>query len=218
MSGVAGRCGLATGMGTFGRMLKVGLTGGIGSGKSWVSARLARHGAVVVDADLLAREVVAGGSPGFERVVARFGPQVVGPDGRLDRQALGRRVFADAADLADLNAIVHPLVGERASMLIEQAELAGVPMVVHDVPLLVENGLANSYDVVVVVDAPVEVQLSRLVGDRGMSRADALARIAQQSTRDVRLAAADEVLNNGGSLDELADQVDLLWQRLRSPA
>ncbi len=205
-------------MGTFGRMLKVGLTGGIGSGKSWVSARLASHGAVVVDADLLAREVVAGGSPGFERVVARFGPQVVGPDGRLDRQALGRRVFADAADLADLNAIVHPLVGERASTLIEQAELAGVPMVVHDVPLLVENGLANSYDVVVVVDAPVEVQLSRLVGDRGMSREDALARIAQQSTRDVRLAAADEVLDNGGTLDELADQVDLLWQRLRSRA
>jgi len=205
-------------MGTFGRMLKVGLTGGIGSGKSWVSARLASHGAVVVDADLLAREVVAGGSPGFERVVARFGPQVVGPDGRLDRQALGRRVFADAADLADLNAIVHPLVGERASTLIEQAELAGVPMVVHDVPLLVENGLANSYDVVVVVDAPVEVQLSRLVGDRGMSREDALARIAQQSTRDVRLAAADEVLDNGGTLDELADQVDLLWQRLRARA
>ena len=199
-------------------MLKVGLTGGIGSGKSWVSARLASHGAVVVDADLLAREVVAGGSPGFERVVARFGPQVVGPDGRLDRQALGRRVFADAADLADLNAIVHPLVGERASTLIEQAELAGVPMVVHDVPLLVENGLANSYDVVVVVDAPVEVQLSRLVGDRGMSREDALARIAQQSTRDVRLAAADEVLDTGGSLDELADQVDLLWQRLRARA
>ena len=205
-------------MGTFGHMLKVGLTGGIGSGKSWVSARLASHGAVVVDADLLAREVVAGGSPGFERVVARFGPQVVGPDGRLDRQALGRRVFADAADLADLNAIVHPLVGERASTLIEQAELAGVPMVVHDVPLLVENGLANSYDVVVVVDAPVEVQLSRLVRDRGMSRADALARIAQQSTRDVRLAAADEVLDNGGTLDELADQVDLLWQRLRARA
>jgi len=199
-------------------MLKVGLTGGIGSGKSWVSARLASHGAVVVDADLLAREVVAGGSPGFERVVARFGPQVVGPDGRLDRQALGRRVFADDADLADLNAIVHPLVGERASTLIEQAELAGVPMVVHDVPLLVENGLANSYDVVVVVDAPVEVQLSRLVRDRGMSRADALARIAQQSTRDVRLAAADEVLDNGGTLDELADQVDLLWQRLRARA
>jgi len=211
MSGVAGRCGLATGIGTFGRMLKVGLTGGIGSGKSWVSARLASHGAVVFDADLLAREVVAGGSPGFEQVVARFGPQVVGRDGRLDRQALGRRVFADAADLADLNAIVHPL-------LIEQAELAGVPMVVYDVPLLVENGLANSYDVVVVVDAPVEVQLSRLVGDRGMSRADALARIAQQSTRDVRLAAADEVLDNGGSLDELADQVDLLWQRLRARA
>ncbi len=205
-------------MGTFGHMLKVGLTGGIGSGKSWVSARLASHGAVVVDADLLAREVVAGGSPGFERVVARFGPQVVGPDGRLDRQALGRRVFADDADLADLNAIVHPLVGERASTLIEQAELAGVPMVVHDVPLLVENGLANSYDVVVVVDAPVEVQLSRLVRDRGMSRADALARIAQQSTRDVRLAAADEVLDNGGTLDELADQVDLLWQRLRARA
>ncbi len=205
-------------MGTFGRMLKVGLTGGIGSGKSWVSARLASHGAVVVDADLLAREVVAGGSPGFERVVARFGPQVVGPDGRLDRQALGRRVFADAADLADLNAIVHPLVGERASTLIEQAERAGVPMVVHDVPLLVENGLANSYDVVVVVDAPGEVQLSRLVRDRGMSRADALARIAQQSTRDVRLAAADEVLDNGGTLDELADQVDLLWQRLRARA
>ncbi len=218
MSGVAGRCGLATGIGTFGRMLKVGLTGGIGSGKSWVSARLASHGAVVFDADLLAREVVAGGSPGFEQVVARFGPQVVGRDGRLDRQALGRRVFADAADLADLNTIVHPLVGERASTLIEQAELAGVPMVVYDVPLLVENGLANSYDVVVVVDAPVEVQLSRLVGDRGMSRADALARIAQQSTRDVRLAAADEVLDNGGSLDELADQVDLLWQRLRARA
>lgn len=205
-------------LGTVVRMLTVGLTGGIGSGKSWVSARLASHGAVVVDADLLARTVVAEGSEGFRRVVARFGPHVVGSDGQLDREALGQQVFADASDLADLNAIVHPLVGERARELIEQAERAGADVVVHDVPLLVENGLEGSYDVVVVLDAPVEVQLARLVGQRGMSGADAQARIARQATREQRLAVADEVLRNDGTLDQLGEQVDELWQRLRGRA
>jgi dephospho-CoA kinase len=195
-------------------MLKVGLTGGIGSGKSWVSARLAALGAVVIDADLLAREVVATGTPGFEQVVERFGPQVVGPDGELDRAALGKRVFADAGELADLNAIVHPAVGTRASELMAEAERGSAPAVVHDVPLLVENGLQDLYDVVVVVDTPVEAQLARLVGQRGMTDSDARARIARQAGREQRLAVADEVLLNHGTLQQLGVQVDVLWTRL----
>ena len=196
-------------------MLKVGLTGGIGSGKSSVSARLAALGAVVVDADLIARAVVAPGTPGLAAVLAAFGPQVQASDGGLDRPALAARVFGDPAALATLNAIMHPLVGERAAAEVIAAEAAGAAVLVHDVPLLVENGLAPLYDLVVVVDTPVERQLERLTGLRGMTEADARARIGSQATREQRLAAADEVVTNDGSLSALAEQVDALWSRLR---
>lgn len=197
-------------------MLRVGLTGGIGAGKSAVSRLLAAHGAVVIDADLLAREVVAPGSEGLRAVLEEFGPQLLLPDGSLDRAALGALVFPDPIRLAALNAIVHPLIGRRTAELTQQAEDQGAPVLVHDVPLLTENGLAGAYDLVVVVDVPPEVQLQRLVGARGMDAADAQARIARQAGREQRLAVADEVIDNSGTLEQLAAQVDALWQRLQS--
>ena len=196
------------------RVLTVGLTGGIGAGKSAVSRLLADRGAVIIDADLVAREVVAPGSVGLAAVVERFGERLLLADGTLDRAALGALVFPDPAALADLNAIVHPLIGRRTAELTGQARDRGAPVLVHDVPLLVENGLAPAYDVVVVVDVPPAVQLTRLTGARGMDAADAQARIARQATREQRLAVADEVLDNSGSMAELAVQVDALWARL----
>ncbi|GAA4137276.1 dephospho-CoA kinase [Actinomadura keratinilytica] len=193
-------------------MLKVGLTGGIGSGKSEVSARLAAHGAMVIDADRIAREVVEPGTPGLAAVVQEFGEQVLRPDGALDRERLGSIVFSDPDRLAALNAIVHPLVGERVAELMEAAPEDAV--VVYDVPLLAENGLAGMYDVVVVVDAPVETQVRRLVEHRGMAEEDARARIAAQATREQRLALAHRVIDNSGSLEELHAQVDALWDEL----
>lgn len=199
-------------------MLIVGLTGGIGSGKSAVSRLLAAHGAVIIDADLVAREVVAAGSAGLAAIAAEFGPQLVLPDGTLDRAALGVLVFPDPERLAALNAIVHPLVGRRTADLTAQARDSGAQVLVHDVPLLVENGLAPAYDVVVVVDVPPDLQLERLVGQRGMEPADARARIARQATREQRLAVADEVIVNTGSLDRLAELVEALWVRLLEQA
>jgi len=199
-------------------VLIVGLTGGIGSGKSAVSRLLAAHGAVILDADLVAREVVAAGSEGLAAVVGKFGPQLVLPDGSLDRPALGAMVFADPERLAALNAIVHPLVGRRTADLTTQARDSGTNVLVHDVPLLVENGLAPFYDVVVVVDLPPQLQLDRLVGQRGMEEADARSRMARQTTREQRLAVADEVIDNTGSLDQLAELVDALWVRLLEQA
>lgn len=195
-------------------MLKVGLTGGIGAGKSAVSRLLAAHGAVIIDADLLAREVVAAGSEGLAAVVAEFGPQVLLPDGTLDRPALGALVFDDPERLAALNAIVHPLVRQRTVQRTAQAGDAGAKVLVHDVPLLVENGLAGAYDVVVVVDVPHELQLERLVNQRGMELADARSRMNRQASREQRLAVADEVIDNTGSLDDLALFVEALWVRL----
>lgn len=192
--------------------LRVGLTGGIGSGKSEVSRRLAERGAVVVDADKLAREVVAPGTPGLDAVVREFGPEVLGPDGSLDRERLGEIVFADPAKRGLLNGIVHPLVGERAQQLFEAAPPDAI--VVYDVPLLVENDLAGLYDVVVVVDVPVETQLDRLVRLRGMPDDQARARIAAQAARERRRAVADVVIHNDGSLDRLYRQVDDLWKVL----
>jgi dephospho-CoA kinase len=197
-------------------VLRVGLTGGIGSGKSEVSRRLVAHGAVVIDADAIAHEVVAIGTPGLAAVVGAFGPEVLQADGSLDRERLGRRVFADPAELAQLNAIVHPLVGERMRELADAASSDAV--VVYDVPLLVENSLASSYDEVVVVDVPVDVALDRLVHLRGMAEDDARARIAAQATREQRLAAATRVIDNSGSLDELDAQVDALWRELSARA
>ena len=195
-------------------MLRVGLTGGIGSGKSTVSRRLARLGAVVLDADRIAREVVEPGTPGLAALVAEFGPQILAADGTLDRAALGARVFPDPAALARLNAIVHPLIGGRTVELTADAERAQVGVLVHDVPLLVEGGLHGSYDVVVVVDAAPEVQLDRLTRLRGMTEAEARDRMARQATRADRLAVADVVLANEGTPRELERQVDALWQRL----
>jgi dephospho-CoA kinase len=196
-------------------VLRVGLTGGIGSGKSEVSRRLAAQGAVVIDADLIAREVVEPGTEGLAEVVAAFGPEVLTPDGGLDRARLGDIVFADPALRGRLNAIVHPRVAARMAELERGASGA---IVVHDVPLIAENSRAGAYDVVVVVDAPPKVQAERLVRDRGMTREQARARMAAQASREQRLAIADIVIDNSGSLAELDRQVGDLWAELRRRA
>ncbi len=194
-------------------MLRIGLTGGIGSGKSTVAARLAELGAVVIDSDQLAREVVRLGSPGLARVTERFGTDVLAADGNLDRPRLGRLVFADPAALADLNAIVHPLVAERTAELTRQAADRGAEAVVHDIPLLVENRLAAAYDTVIVVQAPVELRLHRLAA-RGLDEDTARARIAAQATDEQRRGVADVLLDNSGSVAELRAQVDAAWASL----
>ncbi|WPU11231.1 dephospho-CoA kinase [Pseudarthrobacter oxydans] len=191
-------------------MLKIGLTGGIASGKSVVALRLKERGAVLVDADALAREVVEPGSEGLDSVVAEFGRDVLGPDGRLDRPRLGDLVFGDPARLAVLNGIVHPLVRSRAAAIVEAA--AGDAVVVQDIPLLVETGQGSDFHLVVVVDAPDDVRLQRMLEHRGMTREAALSRMAAQATREERLAAADVVLDNSGSVQHLLDQVDRLWE------
>ncbi len=195
-----------------GTAVRVGLTGGIGSGKSTVSALLREHGAVVIDYDQIAREVVEPGSPGLAAIAQRFGTEVLAPDGSLDRPALGAIVFADEAARRDLEAITHPAVRARAAELEGQAGSSGV--VVHDIPLLAESGERGPYDVVVVVDVPVEVQVDRLVRDRGMSPEEAQARIGAQASRDDRAAVADVVVDNSGSLEELTAAVRDLWQEL----
>lgn len=197
-------------------MLRVGLTGGIGSGKSEV-ARLLRHsGALVIDSDALAREVVAPGTAGLAAVVAAFGEEYLDADGALDRPKMAALVFHDTEARERLNAIVHPLVGEAAAAILATAPADAV--VVHDVPLLVEAGLAGAFDVVVVVDAPVEAQLARLTEQRGMDREDAEARIAAQATREQRRAVADHVIVNDGSLADLERRVAELWGYLRDRA
>jgi dephospho-CoA kinase len=193
-------------------MLRVGLTGGIGAGKGEVARRLAAYGALVIDADQVAREVVAPGTPGLEEIVQAFGAGVLRPDGTLDRQLLGEIVFSDTALRDRLNAIVHPKVGERMR---EIEEAAGAPeVIVHEIPLLAENGLAGAFDVVVVVDAPARAQVERLVSTRGMTRSHALARMSAQATREERLAVATLVVDNSGSLEDLDDQVATLWAEL----
>ncbi|CAL9407905.1 dephospho-CoA kinase [Streptomyces albus] len=203
-------------------MVKVGLTGGIGAGKSEVSRLLAEHGAVIVDADRIAREVVEPGTPGLAAVVAEFGEEVLAPDGSLDRPRLGSLVFADPDRLAALNAIVHPLVGERSAELEREAAAADQnAVIVHDVPLLTENGLAPLYDTVVVVDASDETRLDRLVRLRGMAEQEARARMAAQATREERLAVADIVIDNDGPIEELPQRVHAVWEQLsgqRPPA
>jgi dephospho-CoA kinase len=190
-------------------VLRVGLTGGIGAGKSAVAAVLARHGAVVIDADKLAREVVEPGTPGLARVVEEFGPEVLRPDGSLDRDRLGEIVFSDPERRQRLNAIVHPLVRRRSAALIDAAGPDSV--VVQDIPLLVENGLAPQFPLVIVVEAPMEVRLQRLIYDRGMTPEQARARLAAQATDEQRRAVADVVIVNDGTLTDLAAKVDELW-------
>ncbi|MER7518721.1 dephospho-CoA kinase [Streptomyces sp. NPDC126499] len=197
-------------------MLKVGLTGGIGAGKSEVSRLLVSYGAVLIDADRIAREVVEPGTPGLAAVVAEFGPEILDAGGALDRPKLGAIVFADPERLAALNAIVHPLVGTRSAEL--EAEAGPDDVVVHDVPLLTENGLAPLYDLVVVVDASPETQLDRLVRLRGMTESEARARMAAQATRAQRRAVADLVVDNDGPLEALEPQVRKIWEELRQRA
>jgi dephospho-CoA kinase len=196
--------------------MRIGLTGGIGAGKSAVSARFAAHGAVVVDADTIAREVVEPGTPGLAAITAEFGRDVLASDGTLDRAALAAIVFADPERRTALEAIVHPLVAQRSGQLIAAAPAQAV--VVYDVPLLVElvgrgQRSTDEYDVVVVVEAPEEVRIERLVA-RGLPEWDAEARIASQASDEERRALADHVIVNDGSLEELDAQVDALWSTL----
>jgi len=196
-------------------VLRIGLTGGIGSGKSTVARLLAERGAAVVDADLLAREVVAPGTPGLAAVVEVFGEGVLTTDGALDRPALAAVVFDDAEARARLDGIVHPLVRARAAESI--AALPDDAVVVQDIPLLVETGQAGSFDLVLVVEAAPEARIARLVA-RGLAEADARARIAAQATDDQRRAVADVVLDNSGTPEALAQQVERFWAERVEPA
>lgn len=195
-------------------MLRVGLTGGIGAGKSAVARLLSVRGAMVIDADVLSREVVEPGTEGLARIVAEFGDSVLAADGSLDRAALGRVVFADPGARARLNAIVHPLVAARTAELMATAPRDSV--VVHDVPLLTENGLAPNYDLVLVVEAPLSARLRRLA-ERGLSESQARSRIAAQATDEQRRAIADEVIVNDGDLAQLEERVADLWDRRIGP-
>jgi dephospho-CoA kinase len=196
-------------------MLRVGLTGGIGSGKSTVARRLAEHGATIVDADEIAREIVEPGTRAYRAIVERFGDSVVTADGGLDRPALGRIVFGDPAALADLEAITHPEIWEITATRIAVARRKGVA--VHDMPILAEKSLTPDYHLVVVVDAPQDERVRRLVAERGMTEEDARARMAAQATDAERHAAADVILPNTGTEDELREAVDALWTQRIAP-
>jgi dephospho-CoA kinase len=196
-------------------MLLIGLTGGIGSGKSTVSRLLAARGAVIIDADAITRELQRPGEPVFEAMVERFGPDIVAADGTLDRQAVADRVFGDAEALADLNALVHPAVGAEIAARL-QAEADGDRVVVLDVPLLVESGRSD-LAALVVVDVDPEVAVRRVVAERGMREDDVRSRIARQVAREDRLAEADHVLDNSGTLEDLEAQVESLWETLLTP-
>lgn len=185
--------------------MRVGLTGGVASGKSTVAALLTELGAVVIDADQLAREVVEPGSPGLAAVVREFGPEVLTADGHLDRPAVGAVVFADERARRRLEGILHPLIRARAAE-IEAAAPAGA-LVVHDIPLLVESGQADRFDAVIVVDVPVDTQVERMVKDRGMTPEDAQARVAAQVDRGTRLASATHVIDNTGTREDLRERV-----------
>ncbi|MFE7132041.1 dephospho-CoA kinase [Streptomyces sp. NPDC057638] len=197
-------------------MLSVGLTGGIGAGKSEVSRLLQSYGAVLIDSDTIAREVVEPGTRGLAAVVEAFGPEILTAEGTLDRPRLGSIVFGDATKLAVLNGIVHPLVRARSQELARSAGPGAV--VVHDVPLLTENGLAPLYELVIVVDASPETQLDRLVHRRGMTESEARARMAAQATREQRRAIADVVIDNDGPLEALEPRVRDVWAELERRA
>ena len=197
-------------------MLRVGLTGGIASGKTTVSDALGRHGAVVIDADVLAREVVEPGTQGLAAVVDRFGADVLTADGRLNREALGLLVFSDVQARRDLERIVHPAVRARAAEI--ESTAAADAVVVHVIPLLVETGQHEDFDVLVVVDTDPRRQLDRLRRRNGLDQAEAQARLDAQVARQDRLGVADVVLDNDGTADDLLRQVDRLWLDLRRRA
>jgi dephospho-CoA kinase len=192
-------------------MIRVGLTGGIGSGKSTVAALLADRGALVIDADRIAREIVEPGQPALTEIEQRFGDDVIAPDGRLDRGALAGIVFADTAALSDLNAITHPRIAQRTADLIEAAPADAA--VVYDMPLLVENDLAEGWDLVIVVEADRDVRIRRLI-ERGLDEADIEARMNRQATDEQRRAVADIVIDNSGDLRMLEQAVDGAWSQI----
>ena len=193
-------------------MRRVGLTGGIGSGKSTVATMLEARGAVVVDADLIARQLVEPGGAALAELVTEFGPRILAADGSLSRAELAAMAFSDQRATDRLNAIMHPLIGaEAARQLDEQPEAAAI---VYDMPLLVETGQADLVDIVVVVDVPEDVQVDRAVRLRGLDEADVMRRMAVQASRADRLAAADVVIDNAGPLSETEAQVDVLWASL----
>lgn len=193
-------------------MWKIGVTGGIGSGKSTVSQRLQELGAVIIDADKVAREIVEPGQPALKELDEAFAG-VLNEDGTLNRAELARQAFATPEATEKLNSITHPHIRERTNALFAQAEQAGEDVVVYDMPLLIENGETSRVDHVLVVDAPDEVRVRRLVESRGLDESDAKARIKAQIDRESRLAAADTVLDNGGTVDELLAQVDQFWSK-----
>jgi dephospho-CoA kinase len=202
-------------------MRLIALTGGIASGKSAVAARLAEHGAIVVDADKLAREVVEPGTAALAAIADHFGPEVIAEDGSLNRAALGAIIFADGAERAVLNSITHPAVGERARQLFDSAAAADPSaVVVYDVPLLVESGTdrASEFDEVIVVHASAETRIDRLVRLRGMSPDEGQSRVASQASDEQRLAVADVVIDSDGTLERTYEQVDALWQDLATRA
>ncbi|KRB75891.1 dephospho-CoA kinase [Nocardioides sp. Root190] len=192
--------------------MRVGLTGGIASGKSTVSTLLRELGAVVIDADQLAREVVAKGTPGLAAVVEAFGPELLTPEGDLDRPKMGAIVFNDEAKRRTLEGIVHPLVFERYAAL--EASAPADAIVVHDIPLLVESGQAAGFDAVIVVDAPEELQIERMVRDRGWTEEDARSRIAAQATREQRRAVATHLVENTGTREDLRQRVTEVFEAL----
>jgi dephospho-CoA kinase len=196
-------------------MQLIGLTGGIASGKSAVAARLSEHGAIVVDADVLARQVVEPGTPALALIAEEFGPAVIGEDGRLDRAALGALIFPSPAKRAALNAITHPAVATRSHELFAAAAAADPrAIVVYDVPLLVDAGRADEFDLIVVVNASTETRVARMIEYRGMTRDEALHRINSQATDTERLAIADVVIDANGTLEKTLRQADALWETL----
>lgn len=197
-------------------MLLVGLTGNIASGKSTVARLLKDHGADLIDADILAREAVLPGTPALERIARRWGNEMLNPDGTLDRAALRQRVFSDHDELEALNAIVHPEVQRLREEQLAEARERGEQIVVCDIPLLFERGLADEFDTVVLVDAPRPLRLERLVRDRSLHEAEAMQMIAAQMPAELKRARADHVIENAGTLAELEERVNELWTALRT--
>ena len=193
-------------------VLSVALTGGIGAGKTTVARLLAQRGAILIDSDVLSREVVEPGTPGLEAIVERFGPALLAADGSLDRQALGTIIFADAQARADLNGIVHPEVRRRRAELIASAPDGSI--VISVIPLLVEGGLQDGFDGVIVVDVPIDTQVDRLKARSDLDDQQARARVNAQASRDERLEVADWVIENSGSYDQLRQQVEVVWDAL----
>ncbi len=199
-------------------MLLVGLTGNIASGKSTVARMLAERGATIIDADALARQAVEPGTPALDAISARWGSEVLGPTGELDRAALRGVVFNDPEQLDALNRIVHPDVERRREAAVAEAQARGDRIVVCDIPLLFEKKMVDRFDVVVLVDAPRPLRLERVVGERNVPTAEAMAMIAAQMPSELKRARADLVINNGGTLDDLTRQVDAVWTSLQAAA